>query len=416
MKKLSSLSGVCERPQVSRRALLVSGGALFSWAYMPKFAHAAGGRDPRFVTIILRGALDGLSAVAPLGDPEYEKLHGVLALSRSGDHPALPLDGFFGLNPSMPIFAKMFADKQAAIVHAVATGYRERSHFDGQDVLESGYPKAGNVDSGWLNRAIASLPRGERVAASPNGLGIGPVTPLILRGAAPVTGWAPSTLPPAGGDLAERLLELYGQRDPALQQALSHGLGIEKIVARDMAATPAGGRGNVAETMRQTARGAAKLLAAEDGPRIGALAYDGWDTHANEGGATGRLAQLLGGLDGAIDEFRQTLGANWKDTIIAVVTEFGRTARINGTIGTDHGTGTVAFLAGGALNGGRVIADWPGLQDAQLYENRDLRPTTDLRSVLKGLLADHLGLSGAVLAEKVFPETGHLQPLKGLVV
>lgn len=415
--RASSINSVCEAATPSRRALLVSGGALFSWAYLPKFARAADGRDPRFVTIILRGALDGLSAVAPLDDPDYERLHGSLSLRRDGDRPALALDGFFGLNPGMPIFAQMFAEKQAAIIHATATGYRERSHFDGQDVLESGMPKPGNIASGWLNRVLESLPKGERVASTRSGLGIGPVTPLILRGAASVTGWAPTNLPPAGDDIAERLLALYGARDPMLQNALAQGLGIEKIVARDMggmgAAQPGG---NVVEVMRQTARGAAKLMAADDGPRIGALAYDGWDTHANEGGATGRLAQLLSGLDGAIDEFRQTLGDNWKHTIIAVVTEFGRTARINGTTGTDHGTGTVAFLAGGAVAGGKVIADWPGLKDAQLYENRDLRPTTDLRAVLKGVLADHLGLSAGVLGEKVFPETASLAPLKGLVV
>ena len=414
--RASSIHGLCEAATPSRRALLVSGGALFSWVYLPKFARAADGRDPRFVTIILRGALDGLSAVAPLGDPDYERLHGALSLRRDGDRPALELDGFFGLNPGMPIFAKMFADKQAAIIHATATGYRERSHFDGQDVLESGMPKPGNIASGWLNRVLEVLPKGERVASARSGLGIGPVTPLILRGSAAVTGWAPTNLPPAGDDIAERLLGLYGARDPMLQNALAQGLGIDKIVARDMggrqAAQPGG---NVVEVMRQTARGAARLMAADDGPRIGALAYDGWDTHANEGGATGRLAQLLSGLDGAIDEFRQTLGESWKHTIIAVVTEFGRTARINGTTGTDHGTGTVAFLAGGAVAGGRVMADWPGLKDAQLYENRDLRPTTDLRAVLKGVLADHLGLPAAALGEKVFPDTVSLPAIKGLV-
>ena len=414
--RASSINGLCEAATPSRRALLVSGGALFSWAYLPKFARAADGRDPRFVTIILRGALDGLSAVAPLGDPDYERLHGALSLRRDGERPALELDGFFGLNPGMPIFAKMFADKQAAIIHATATGYRERSHFDGQDVLESGMPKPGSIASGWLNRVLEVLPKGERVASARSGLGIGPVTPLILRGSAAVTGWAPTNLPPAGDDIAERLLALYGARDPVLLNALAQGLGIDKIVSRDMggmrAAQPGG---NVVDVMHQTARGAAKLMAADDGPRIGALAYDGWDTHANEGGATGRLAQLLSGLDGAIDEFRQTLGASWKHTIIAVVTEFGRTARINGTTGTDHGTGTVAFLAGGAVAGGRVMADWPGLKDAQLYENRDLRPTTDLRAVLKGVLADHLGLPAAALGEKVFPDTASLAPIKGLV-
>ena len=167
--------------------------------------------------------------------------------------------------------------------------------------------------------------------------------------------------------------------------------------------------------MRQIAQGAAKLLAAEDGPRIGALSFDGWDTHANEGGASGRLAQLLGGLDDALGEFEKTLGPVWSKTVIVVVTEFGRTARINGTIGTDHGTGTVAFLAGGAIKGGRVIADWPGLKDEQLFEKRDLKPTTDLRALLKGLMVEHLGLSANVLGEKVFPNSAAVKPMTGLI-
>jgi uncharacterized protein (DUF1501 family) len=175
-----------------------------------------------------------------------------------------------------------------------------------------------------------------------------------------------------------------------------------------------GGADSVAG-MRQAAQGAARLIAADDGPRIAALVFDGWDTHANEGGATGRLAQLLGGLDGAFEEFEKRLAAKWKDTAIVVITEFGRTVRVNGTIGTDHGTATLAFLAGGAIKGGRVIADWPGLKPVQLHENRDLMPTIDLRGVLKGLLADLFGLPEAVLAGRIFPETSAIKPMPNLI-
>ena len=400
-------------PHLSRRSALVGAGALFSWSYLPKFAQAAQGRDPRFITIILRGALDGLSAVAPLGDPSYASLHGAIALSRDGANAALPLDSFFGLNPAMKHFAKLYQAKQAAIVHAVATPYRERSHFDGQDVLESGMPDKGLVTSGWMNRMLQALPKGDKVNPQRSGLAVGSVTPLIMRGPAPVTGWVPSGMASASDDVAQRLLDLYAQRDPVLGQALAQGLGIEKIVARDMGDLKPGGGG--VPMMRQVAQGAAKLLAADDGPRLGALAFDGWDTHANEGGATGRLAQLLGGLDDAIEEFEKALGPKWAQTVIVVVTEFGRTARINGTIGTDHGTGTVAFLAGGALKGGRVIADWPGLKEEQLFEKRDLKPTTDLRAVLKGIMVEHLGLSANVLGDKVFPNSAVLAPLTGLI-
>jgi uncharacterized protein (DUF1501 family) len=403
----------CEVASPSRRALLAATGGLFASAYLPKFARAADARDPRLVVIILRGALDGLSAVAPVGDPDYASLHGQIALSLGGDRPAIPLDSFFALNPAMPVFARLYRAGQGAVVHAVATPYRERSHFDGQDVLESGFAGPGRVGSGWLNRAIAALPRGERVAVH-GGLSVGPTTPLVMRGAAPVLGWSPQTLPQPTEDLAARVIDLYWHRDPVLAVALTQGLAAEKIAAGDMDRTPRGGFATAAG-MRQAAQGAVRLIAADDGPRVAALAFDGWDTHANEGGATGRLAQLLGGLDSAFEEFERGLGAAWKDTAIAVITEFGRTARINGTIGTDHGTGTVAFLAGGAIKGGRVIADWPGLKANQLYDNRDLAPTTDLRAVLKGILADHLGLSSPTLANAVFPDSVSVRPVNGLM-
>ena len=405
---------LCETPSPSRRALLATTGGLFAWAYLPKFARAADSRDPRLVVIILRGALDGLSAVAPLGDPDYAGLHGQIALSLSGDHPAIPLDSFFALNPAMPVFARLYRAGQGTVVHAVATSYRERSHFDGQDVLESGFPGPGRVASGWLNRAIAALPRGTRVATR-GGLGVGPTTPLIMRGGAPVLGWSPQTLPQPTEDLANRLLDLYRHRDPLLGDVLAQGLAAEKIAMGEMDKTPRGGFATAAG-MKQAAQGAARLIVADDGPRVAALAFDGWDTHANEGGATGRLAQLLGGLDGAFEEFERGLAPVWKDTAIVVVTEFGRTARINGTTGTDHGTGTIALLAGGAIKGGRVISDWPSLRPASLYQNRDLAPTTDLRAVVKGVLTDHLGLGGAVLANSVFPDSINVKPMSGLIV
>jgi uncharacterized protein (DUF1501 family) len=404
---------LCQFPSLSRRAMLASGGALFAGAFIPAFARAADARDPRLVVMILRGALDGLSAVAPIGDPDYAALHGELALQWAGDHPALALNSFFGLNPAMPNFARLYGAKQAIAVHACATQYRERSHFDGQDVLESGMPAPGQVQSGWLNRAIAALPRGERVAQR-GGLAVGATPPLVLRGAAPVLGWAPSGLATPTEDLTARLMNLYAHRDPALAAALQAGVNAERMATKQgMDGVKPGG--DIVMAMHKAAEGAARLISADDGPRIAALAFDGWDTHANEGGATGRLAQLLGGLDGAIAAFETELGARWQDTIVVAITEFGRTVHINGTIGTDHGTGTVAFLAGGALAGGRVIADWPGLASANLYENRDLKPTTDLRAVLKGVLADQFGLSADVLGRTVFPDSIGVRPMSGLV-
>lgn len=394
----------------SRRHLLLAGASFAAWGYLPKFARAADRRDPRLIVVILRGALDGLATVAPVGDPDYAGLHGAIALTTAGPNPALPLDSFFALHPAMPEFARMYRDKQAAVIHAVATPYRERSHFDGQDVLESGFAGPGRVQSGWLNRAVEALPRGPRVTGA---LAVGPTVPLVLRGAAPTVGWAPVTLPQADDDTATRLVDLYAHRDPALAAALSQGLKLEKVaVGDDMKPKPGG---NQIAAMRQVARGAAKLIAADDGPRIAALAFDGWDTHANEGGAVGRLAQLLSGLDGALAEFESGLGPRWRDTVVVVATEFGRTAKINGTQGTDHGTGTVALLAGGAVRGGRVIADWPTLKMASLYQGRDLAPTTDLRAVFKGVLADHLGIGEHALGGAVFPDSAAVKPIKGLV-
>jgi uncharacterized protein (DUF1501 family) len=394
----------------SRRALLLGGASFAAWAYLPKFAHAADGRDPRLIVVILRGALDGLATVAPIGDPDYAALHGSIALSPDGPHAATMLDSFFALHPSMPVLTRMYRDGRAAVIHAVSTPYRDRSHFDGQDVLESGYPGPGRVQSGWLNRALEALPKGGRVSG---GVAVGATTPLVLRGAAPTVGWAPAALPQADDDTAARLIDLYNHRDPALATALSQGLKLEKAaLGEDM--KPKQGTNN-AGAMRLAARGAAKLMAADDGPRIAALAFDGWDTHANEGGAVGRLAQLLSGLDGALGELESGLGEHWRDTVVVVATEFGRTARINGTEGTDHGTGTIALLAGGAAKGGRVIADWPGLKASSLYEGRDLAPTTDLRAALKGVLRDHLGLSERVLAQSVFPDSAQVKPIQGLL-
>jgi uncharacterized protein (DUF1501 family) len=394
----------------SRRGLLLGGASFAAWAYLPKFARAADGRDPRLIVVILRGALDGLATVAPTGDPDYAGLHGAIALSPEGPHAATMLDSFFALHPAMPEFARMYRDKQAAVVHAVSTPYRDRSHFDGQDVLESGFAGPGRVQSGWLNRALGNLPKGDRVIG---GLAVGTTTPLVLRGPAPTVGWAPVGVPQADDDTAMRLVELYSHRDPALASVLSQGLQLDKVSqGDDMKPKPGTNAGGA---MRLAARGAAKLMSADDGPRIAALAFDGWDTHANEGGPVGRLAQLLSGLDGALAEFETGLGERWRDTVIVVATEFGRTARINGTQGTDHGTGTIALLAGGAVKGGRVIADWPGLKPANLYQARDLAPTTDLRAVIKGVLHDHLGVSERALAEAVFPDSAAAKPMRGLL-
>jgi uncharacterized protein (DUF1501 family) len=408
----------------TRRELLLGSGVLFAWAYVPRIARAEG-RDPRFLAIVLRGALDGLAAVAPVGDPDWIKLRGDNALRLDGKTPALPLDGFFALNPAMPNVHRLYQAGEATIVHAIATPYRDRSHFDGQDVLESGLPKPGAVDTGWLNRALAGLASGGPAnTRGRQAFAVGPVTPLVVRGPASVLSWTPPRMQPVSEETTMRLLDLYRHTDPTLARVLEDRLGLAAIArAGGISNAPdnkapviqGGGIEQVRAYFAEAAGAAAKFLASPEGPRIGALALDGWDTHVNEGAVNGRLASLLGALDGAIAAIKTNMGEAWSETVVALVTEFGRTAHVNGNEGTDHGTATVALLAGGALKGGRVIADWPGLKESDLFEKRDLKPTTDLRTVLKGVLKDHLRVDDRALAGSVFPGSEAVTPMAGLM-
>lgn len=408
----------------SRRDVLRGSGALFAWTQMPRLARAEG-RDPRLLVIVLRGALDGLGAVAPVGDPDWVRLRGDRALLLDGKPAALPLDGFFALNPAMPNLHRLYGAGHAAIVHATCTPYRDRSHFDGQDVLESGMIRPGMTDSGWLNRALVEMDSDGRV--NTNGgrvLGIGAVTPLVVRGRAPVLSWAPQRVLPASDDTQMRLLDLYRHTDARLAAAMQSRIELAAIggtaggnaAMTDEPPAELLGFARVRAYFAETAGAAGRFLARADGPRVGALGFAGWDTHINEGAGAGQLANLLGALDGAVAAIETAMGSAWRETVVAVVTEFGRTAQINGTNGTDHGTGTVALLAGGAVKGGRVIADWPGLKLAQLHEQRDLRPTTDLRAVLKGLLKDHLRVDGAALDSRVFPGSADVPAMPGLLI
>jgi uncharacterized protein (DUF1501 family) len=400
---------------LSRRTLLTGSGALYAWAQLPKLARAQG-RDPRLLVIILRGALDGLAAVPPVGDPGWVAARNDNALTLDGKLPALKLDDFFALHPAMPNFHRLYNAGDALIVHASATGYRDRSHFDGQDVLESGMPEPGATESGWLNRTWASLvPEGKAQTQRGQTFAVGPVVPLVARGPAPVLPWAPQRLPPASDDTVTRLIALYRTTDPEFAHVLEERMKLAPITRGQQNTAESAAAASQRAYFSEAVGGAAKVLAHPDGPRVGAVALDGWDTHAQEGVLTGRLTSLLGALDGAIAAAEKEMGPAWRETVIAIVTEFGRTVHINGTDGTDHGTATVALLAGGAVKGGRVIADWPGLKEANLYEGRDLKPTTDVRGVIKGVLADHLRVDERALSTSVFPATQDIKPMAGLL-
>ncbi|MGC1387251.1 MAG: DUF1501 domain-containing protein, partial [Steroidobacteraceae bacterium] len=356
----------------------------------------------------------------PHGDPHYALLHRELAIAAPvAADGALGLDSLFGLHPSLQFLHERFLGGELIVFHAVASPYRDRSHFDGQNVLENGLAQPLGTADGWLNRALASLPRGPRqeraVAVSLN-------VPLILRGDEPVLSKSPLETPDVDEDLLARLTDLYS-RDNWFSARLSDAVQSEKLIAAGggmaapaaVAGTPAVAGKPPTDRLSGVARMAGTLMHSEGGPEIAVIEASGWDTHANQGGVKGTLAQHLSGLDHALRTLSEELGTLWEQTAVLIVTEFGRTAAMNGTRGTDHGTGSCAFLAGGAVSGGRVIADWPGLATNNLLENRDLKPTLDLRSVFKGVLDEHLHVDGKSLATRVFPESFAAPALRGLI-
>jgi len=371
---------------IDRRNLLAAGAASLATAFAPKLAWATAPVARRFVFIIQRGAADGLHIVAPLGDPNYAALRGPFLGALQG---ATKLDDTFYLHPALPRTAAMFATKQVMAVHAVASTYRDRSHFDGQDILETGARHAYAERRGWMNRLASLLPAGESKA-----LAYAPDVPTALRGPAPVSSYAPSHLPSASDDLMQRVSGLYAE-DPQLS-----ALWQSAIETRALAGAMDGAKAG--QNAAETGRVAASLLAPADGARLMMIETTGWDTHSAQ---AGRMNAQLGNLDKLIGALADGLGPAWNDTLVLVATEFGRTAAVNGTQGTDHGTANAALLLGGALvGGGRVVADWPGLAQSSLFEGRDLKPTVPLEGVIAGALARHYGLEPARVASAVYPD------------
>jgi uncharacterized protein (DUF1501 family) len=350
-----------------RRSVLkaLAGAPLVS--LLPGLSIAAGQttQPNRFVLVILRGALDGLAAVQPAGDPDLAQWRQSLLVPEA---QLLSLDGFFGLHPALKSLHALYQASQLEVFHAVATPYRARSHFDAQNVLETGLLEPDPGADGWLNRLAGWV-----AAAEPAAMAIGQVMPKVLQGPFPAGSWTPDKLPPLQSSTLERLQRLYA-RDAFLDSRLQQALQIRTLVdAETMAA------GNGQANFATLAAAAASFLRQDIGPAIAVLELGGWDTHANQGAAQGTLAQQLTQLDTGLDRLRRGLGARWKTTQVLVVTEFGRTVAVNGSGGTDHGTASVAFRLGGSVAGGTVRADWPGLKPEQLHEQRDLRPTLDMR-------------------------------------
>ncbi len=361
----------------------------------PSIAFAKAETDKRFVFIIQRGAADGLGTIAPVGDPAFVGQRGDLALDFAA---ATRLDAMFAIHPSLATIGALYRDRQALFAHAVASPYRDRSHFDGQNVLETGGAGAYQVKDGWLNRMLNLMP-----PSSARAMAISATVPMALRGPHEVASYAPSTLPQASDDLLQRVAMLY-QGDSQLHALWSEALAT-KTLAGDMAA---GNQQNAAATGALAAR----LLAPADGARIAMIETGGWDTHAQQ---RGRLAAQLRNLDALIGALKAGLGPLWADTMVLVATEFGRTVAVNGTGGTDHGTASAAMLLGGGVRGGRVLADWPGLSQAALFEGRDLKPTMQLDALIGGAAAAHFGIDPARAMAKLFPDSNGAPAVGGLV-
>lgn len=388
---------------LNRRHLLGVGAAGVGLAFAGKVAAQARGPANKLVVVIARGAMDGLSVTVPYGDANYVPLRGGLAIGAPGAaNGALAMDEGFGLHPALSGLHDLYGQGQMRFAPAVALPVRIRSHFDAQDVLENGGEALRQQSDGWLNRAIVAAG-----GTAVKGLSIGAQTPLILRGAAPVSSWAPGGQVRDGDRIASLLQDLYVE-DPLLGQNLARGLATEELVGMESGGQPV--RRNDVQGLGQAV---ARLMTGPDGADIVAISLDGWDTHA---GQKTQLQTRLSGLDQLITGLKTGLGDAWPRTALVVATEFGRTARTNGTQGTDHGTGSSLLLAGGAVKRGGPIGDWPTLADNRLLENRDLAPTLDIRSVFKGLLRDHMGLDRAALDTRVFPGSAAEAPvMNGLV-
>ena len=359
------LSGICSTPFIQ---------------LLPGLSLAASNNtsDKRFVLVILRGAMDGLAAVQPFGDPDLEMHRERLLVP---EPQLLKLDSFFALHPALANMYSLYHAGELEVCHAVATPYRSRSHFDAQHVLETGLSDVQPSATGWLNRCAGYLS-----ASSTTAMAVGSQLPKVLQGSNEVGSWSPDNLPGTAQDTLERLQRLYSE-DAFLGARFEQGIMADSLVS----GTGMGPGNRGAQNLAQLADAAARFLSQEDGPVIAVLESSGWDTHAGQGAEQGRLAQRLAELDNAINVLRNGLQSFWHTTQILVVTEFGRTVAVNGTGGTDHGTASAAFRTGGAVNGGRITTDWPGLASGNLLEGRDLRPTLDMRDLFRDAVRHILG-------------------------
>lgn len=387
-----------------RSFLQATGGGLVSALVSARAVFAAAPTDNRLVFVLLRGGLDGLHALPPYADKNFTRLRPTLARPTESAPGALDLDGYFGMHRALEPLLPLYRSNEMLFMPAAATRYRDRSHFDGQNLLENGSGKPFGARTGWLNRAIVGMNGGDRRL----GLSIGPAVPLILQGEAAVQTWADSALPAVDEDFLARLMRSY-RNDALFLDALHDATGaLKPDVSMDR--MDRGARGG--ENFALSARAVADLLSRPDGPRIAVMELDGWDTHFAQ---ERRLSSLFSRLSQGIVELKSGLGRNWARTAVVVVSEFGRTAAENGSRGTDHGTGGLAVLAGGAIAGGRIAGDWPGLSPASLWQGRDLRAVNSYESLFKAILIGHLGIDQGFVEDSIFPDSRAFDPTDGLL-
>ncbi len=386
---------------------------------MPRISLAAAPGDNRFVYIFMRGAMDGLYSVQPYGDPGLAKIRPELTLPNPGtEGGTLKLDGTFALHPALTNMHALFQNRQLTVFHAISSPYRDRSHFDGQNLVENGTTKPQLRQVGWINEALQILQKKESFEA----VALGNTVPLSLQGPGKITSWSPSSLPNSKDDIVQRLNMMY-TNDAELKNLLMSAQDIQSQLTKPHTPTEqkAADGDNQGGKLLKAAfttymQAAAKFMKEPNGPKVATVDLSGFDSHAGQTNLNGSVSQSLKILDYGLNAYKEEMGDAWNKTVVLIVTEFGRTVRMNGTNGTDHGTGTAAFLAGGAVNGGKVLADWPGLAENKLYQNRDLYPTADIRAVEAAVLRDHLGIAEADIYQTILPGANTARQYNGKLV
>ena len=391
------------------RCAALSGGVLLpfgrnAWAAsLPDSGYA----QRKLIVIMLRGAVDGLSVVAPYGEDEYYRLRPTIAVPRPGqENGALDLDGYFGLNPALASLQPLWQQGKLAFVHASGSPDITRSHFDAQDYLESGTPGRKGTQDGWMNRLLGQL---SGPVTPTRAISIGPLMPRILSGSAPASniasgaaGSRPTLLDrPQVGKAFDQLYQGDDKMSKTFRQAQESHKEVMSSMEEEMQA--ADGGAPLPNGFPDDAERLAHLMRKDPNVQFAFMALGGWDTHANQGSVKGQLANHLTPLGLGLANLAKQLGPVFDDTTIVVMSEFGRTVKQNGNNGTDHGHGNVMWLLGGSVNGGKVYADWHGLGAGHLYEGRDVPVTTDFRWVLAQIAERHLRVPDVRL-QQIFPD------------